>query len=249
MIDFAQLIDKVVPSALMPKTGSNQRKFPLIIHLMGAAVTCALLIPPVMAWRARTVHSRAPRIHIFHDMDHQQKYKSQSSNALFVDGRAMRKPIENTVARGEVFRDAHFFEGKVGGAWANGLPSNVVRGGVSKTLVVDDAFLNRGAERYNIFCAPCHGADGQGSGPVHVKASGSDLAIGTEWTQPTNLHVLPTPDDTAPPPVNQPLGQLFNTITNGIRNMPAYGAQIPVEDRWAIVAYVKLLQKSQNPNR
>ena len=101
--------------------------------------------------------------------------------------------------------------------------------------------LRRGRERYDIYCAPCHGLGGYGDGMVarraaDMQAAGADTAAG--WVAPTNYHN----DDLR----KRPAGHLYNTITNGIRSMPAYGKQIPVTDRWAIVAYVKALQRSQN---
>jgi len=236
MIDkFHKLVDdgiaKLVPC--LPKLASNRVKLPLWIHVIGAIVTAAALIPPVVAYRARTAQSREPRVHIFMDMDQQPKFKAQFSNALFIDGRAMRLPIEGTVARGKLRADDHYYRGRVEGDWAQGLPAQ---------LTVNDALLARGQARFRIFCAPCHGLDGSGRGPVAQRAEGGNPDIGTAWTTPTNLHS--TEGEVAP--IRQPLGKIFNSITHGVRNMPAYGSQIPVEDRWAIVAYVKALQLSQN---
>jgi mono/diheme cytochrome c family protein len=94
--------------------------------------------------------------------------------------------------------------------------------------------LRRGQERYDIYCSPCHGLAGYGDGMVAMRAEG--LQEGT-WTPPSSIHTELV-RSRAP-------GHLYNTITNGIRNMPAYGPQISVEDRWAIVAYVEALQRSQ----
>jgi mono/diheme cytochrome c family protein len=99
---------------------------------------------------------------------------------------------------------------------------------------VDEAVLARGQARYQIFCAPCHGAGGLGDGKVHLKAQAA--TDGSTWVPPTNLT-----DQTV---VDRPAGHIYNTIANGLRNMPAYGSQIPVDDRWAIVAYVRELQKA-----
>jgi len=95
--------------------------------------------------------------------------------------------------------------------------------------------MRRGRERYDIYCAPCHGLDGAGEGIVSVRAL--DLQEGT-WTPPTSYHTKLIRE--------RPAGHLFNTITNGIRNMPAYGDLIEEEDRWAIVAYMRALQLSRN---
>ncbi|HEX2971310.1 MAG TPA: cytochrome c, partial [Tepidisphaeraceae bacterium] len=95
--------------------------------------------------------------------------------------------------------------------------------------------LTRGQERFIIYCAPCHGMDGYGNGPVNARAVELQEP---KWVPAASLH-----SETVR---GRALGHLYNTINNGIRNMPGYGAQIPAEDRWAIVAYVKALQFSQN---
>lgn len=94
--------------------------------------------------------------------------------------------------------------------------------------------LKRGQERYGIYCAPCHGLAGYGDGIVNVRAE--RLQEGT-WTPPSSFHDAVV--------LGRPVGHLFNSVTNGIRSMPAYGPQIPERDRWAIVAYVRALQRSQ----
>jgi mono/diheme cytochrome c family protein len=101
-------------------------------------------------------------------------------------------------------------------------------------VTVDARLLARGHERYAVFCAPCHGLSGHGDGMVARRAD--RLQQGT-WTPPSSFHVEPVSA--------RPVGHLFNTITNGIRTMPAYGSQVGVADRWAIVAYVRALQRSQ----
>lgn len=106
---------------------------------------------------------------------------------------------------------------------------------------VTEDFVKRGQERFNIYCAPCHGISGYGDGMVQQRAealkNGPDPAAASSWVQPQNLQeakILARPD-----------GHIFNTITNGIRTMPPYDKQISVSDRWAIVAYVRALQRSQ----
>ena len=94
--------------------------------------------------------------------------------------------------------------------------------------------MERGRDRFDIFCSPCHGLAGGGDGMTAKRAE--ELQEGT-WTPPASFHTELIR--------GRPVGHLFNTISNGIRNMPAYGPQIPVTDRWAIVAYVRALQRSQ----
>ncbi|HPS79276.1 MAG TPA: cytochrome c, partial [Thermoanaerobaculaceae bacterium] len=102
-------------------------------------------------------------------------------------------------------------------------------------VVVVDGLKLRGRQRYEIYCSPCHGLSGFGDGPVSKRAEA--LAEGT-WVPPSSLHT----DQSR----GLALGQIFDTIFHGVRNMPSYGAQIDVHDRWAIVAYVRALQRSQH---
>ncbi len=181
-------------------------------------------VPLALIMRARVTTSPEPRIHIVPDMDNQPKFKTQRRNPLFADLRAMRPPVEGAVARGAVIGDEAVMTGKVGENWVVEIP-----------VPVDENVLNRGRQRYDIYCSPCHGLAGYGDGIVGKRADA--LQEGT-WTPPTSYHT-----DLIR---NREAGHLFNTISNGIRNMPAYGPQIPVEDRWAVVAYVRALQRSQN---
>ncbi len=157
-------------------------------------------------------------------MDQQPKFKAQSGNPLFADGRAMRPPVAGAVARGEAGLDTLFHRGQSVGRWAETFP-----------VPLTEESLRRGQERFDIYCAPCHGLAGRGDGIVNVRAD--RLQEGT-WAPPADL--------TGDLVVDRPVGHLYNTITNGIRNMPAYGAQIPERDRWAIVAYVRALQRSRH---
>jgi mono/diheme cytochrome c family protein len=132
--------------------------------------------------------------------------------------------VEGTVARGRLDADPALNLGQHDGRWITAMP-----------IPVTDRLMRRGQERFNIYCAPCHGLNGAGGGIVAKRADA--LQEGT-WVPPSNLH--------DPTVRERPLGHLYNTIANGIRNMPPYGAQIGIEDRWAVVAYVKALQRSQN---
>jgi mono/diheme cytochrome c family protein len=178
-----------------------------------------------LALRARAIKKVEPRVHIIQDMDNQPKVKTQSRLMLFADRRGMRPPVEGTVARGSIIDQPVLETGRTGDdAWVESIP-----------VPVTMSLMERGRQRYEIFCSPCHGLSGYGDGMVSQRAD--QLQEGT-WTPPTSFHT-DLVRERAP-------GHLYNTITNGIRNMPAYGSQIPVEDRWAIVAYVKALQRSQN---
>lgn len=194
-------------------------------------VSCvAALVPFALIAKARATKSPDPRVHVFSDMDFQPKAKAQNASVLFADGRASRMPVRGTVARGQLELDDHFYRGMEDGQWARSFPPG---------LDISASTVERGQERYGIYCQPCHGASGDGNGMVHQRA----MTLGRHvrgWVQPTSLHQEGV--------IRQPHGQLFNTISNGIRTMPAYGAQIPEEDRWAIVLYLRALQRSQNAN-
>ena len=209
-------------------------QLPRILVYMLLIGGCLALIPPLVFARMRATPSPNRPIHIFYDMDFQPKFKTQAPNPLFADGRAMRPPVEGTVARGESYVDTHLNEGVTAGGWATTLPSS---------MSMDEATLARGHQRFDIYCSACHGYAGFGDGAVNQRAmelvaNANGPVNGTQWVAAKSLH-----DETTR---NQPMGQLFNTITHGIRNMAGYGSQITVEDRWAIAAYVKALQLSQD---
>lgn len=205
----------------------------LIVYSVMVLLMVAL-IPPVVAARTRADESAARPIHIIQDMDIQARYETQTLNPLYADQRSMRPEVVGTVARGETMLDTHLENGVVGGVWADTLPG---------TLDLDLDFVERGQQRYNIYCAPCHGWNGMGNGPVNERAQ--DLMNyaegppeGTSWTQARNLH--------DPGWSEQAIGQIYNTITNGKNSMAGYGSQVSLNDRWAIAVYVKALQRSQN---
>jgi hypothetical protein len=221
-----------------------KKAMPKWIMAFIVASTAFALIPFAIAAKARNSHSSEPHIHIFPDMDFQPKFKSDAENPLFADGRANRGEIAGTVPRGWLQEDSTFYLGltaETGGDWITGFPASYpdtpaltsdLRG---KPFVVDAKLLKRGQNRFNIYCTPCHGYDGRGQGmvPTRVKESGG------VWLA-RNLV------DRAGSVVTIPNGQLFNTITNGFPpTMMGYAAQIPAQDRWAIVAYVRALERSQ----
>ncbi len=203
---------------------------------IGGILVCLLLVPPAVIARIRATPSPGRQIHIFWDMDMQSKFKPQSPNPLFADGRSMRPIVAGTVAVGEANLDTHRSEGVKAGTteWASNLPAG---------LVADELFLRRGQERFNIYCSVCHGYAGFGDGMVNQRAmalmnNAAGVPDGTAWVAAKNLH-----EETVQV---QPIGQIYHSLTFGIRNMAGYAAQIPVEDRWAIASYVKALQRSQD---
>ena len=201
-----------------------------IIYITLILITAAA-VPPALIAQLRAVNSSKPRVHFVQDMDNQPRLEAQHASSLFLDGRAMRPPVAGAVARGQLGEDDHFQSGIVAGQWATTFPARVP---------VTMELMHRGRERFEIYCLPCHGAAGYGDGIVNERAMAlMNLGTnGTVWVQPKSVHE----DEIR----NQPIGQTFNSITNGVRTMPPYGPQIPVADRWAIVAYVKALQRSQN---
>jgi len=200
----------------------------------GVLAALALAVPPFVIARVRATPDPNRAVHIFFDMDFQPKFKTQAGNPLFADGRSQRPAVLGTVARGETMLDTHLNDGVVDGKWVDALPAGMA---MSREL------LDRGQQRYNIYCSVCHGYAGFGDGAVNKRAmelmsSSEGPANGTSWVQAKSLH--------DPLVREHPLGMLYSIVGNGIRNMAGYGTQIDVEDRWAIAAYVKALQLSQN---
>lgn len=184
----------------------------------------ASLLPFAFIARARGAKADRTRLRLIQDMGTQEKFLPQSENPLFLDSRAMRPPVDGTVRRGALGDDRAYLEGRdADGRFIEAFPVDVNR-----------ALLLRGQERYNVYCSPCHGLGGAGDGLVSRRAD--QLQEGT-WVPPLTFHGEQVR--------GRPVGHIYNTIANGIRNMPSYGGQIAVEDRWAIVAYVRALQRSQ----
>jgi mono/diheme cytochrome c family protein len=223
----------------------TKKTMPKWITAFIVASTAFALIPFAIAAKARNSKSPDPHIHIFADMDYQPKYRSDQPMDMFVDGRANRGELPGTVARGNLADDDLFYRGLDGDAgaqkWANGFPAAYPDG---RAFVVDMALLERGRQRYDIYCAPCHGYDGRGQGmvPERVKMGGGLWAA-------RNLVEAPDAKGNGGVVVQMPNGQLFNTISNGYNTMMGYAQQIPHADRWAIVAYIRALQRAQNASQ
>jgi mono/diheme cytochrome c family protein len=153
-------------------------------------------------------------------MDFQEKFQAQTYNPLFEDNASMRTPPTGTVARGQLRANSALFEGRTeNGEYVERIPVAVTR-----------PVLERGQDQYNTFCTPCHGRSGDGNGIIMRGDYG--------YTPASSYHVDRLRQVTD--------GYLYDVIANGVRNMPAYAQQIPVRDRWAIVAYIRALQRSQN---
>jgi hypothetical protein len=150
------------------------------------------------------------------DMQDQPKFFPQRGTDFYADGRSVRPQVENTVARNQLHEDGYFYTGLVNGKEGDGMP-------FPATLEV----LQRGQERYNVYCAPCHSRVGNGIGMIVQRG----------YMKAGSFHSARL--ETAP------LGHFFHVISNGYGAMPDYAAQVTPADRWAIVAYIKALQLSQ----
>ena len=153
------------------------------------------------------------------DMQDQPKYKPLGQSTFFPDGRMSRPLIVGTVPRGALNVNTGFYEGKVNNELIDYFP-----------IPVDKALMLRGQNRYEIYCTPCHGRVGNGLGMI----------VRRGLKQPPSYHIdrLRT----------APVGHFFDVMTNGYGAMLSYSAQIQPRDRWAIIAYVRALQYSQNAN-
>lgn len=183
----------------------------------------ALLVILVVSMAGfRGSKSLRPPLEIFDDMDRQPKVKAQSASRFFADGRADRPIPANTVARGHLDADDALFRGRnADGTWVPGFPDS---------LTVDQTLLKRGQGRYMIYCTACHGATGDGNGIT--KSYGM---IATPTYHDARLRDMAS-------------GELYNTIAHGKNTMLAYGDKLDASDRWAVVAYVRALQRAAHAN-
>jgi Cytochrome C oxidase, cbb3-type, subunit III len=168
------------------------------------------VLPALLAMLAATAGCRL-------DMHLQPYYRPLAKSDFFADGRSARMPVDGTVARGDLREDTYFYTGKIGNNPGDYMPFPV-------TIDV----LERGRERYNIYCTPCHGRVGDGNGFIPTRG----------FRRPPSFHI----DRLR----KVPIGYLFDVDTNGYGVMPDYAAQIAPRDRWCIAAYIRALQLSQN---
>jgi cytochrome c553 len=151
------------------------------------------------------------------DMHLQPKYLPYEPTDFFADGRSERQPVPGTVARGQLRVDELFYTGKENGVEANRFPFPITR-----------ADLERGRERYNVYCTPCHDYTGSGRGMIVQRG----------FPQPPSYHITRLRE--------MPVGHFFQVMTNGFGAMYSYAARIEPADRWRIAAYIRVLQLSQN---
>jgi hypothetical protein len=150
------------------------------------------------------------------DMQNQPKYKPLGVSAFFADGRASRPIPYGSIARGELDDNDSFHTGTVNGDFAESIP-----------LPITVALLRRGEERFNIFCSPCHDRLGTGNGMIAQRGFKAPADLNSDRVR------------------QEPPGYIFQVITNGFGAMPDHRDQIPVRDRWAIVAYLRALELSR----
>ena len=243
----------------------HSAKLPRNLKLVLVCLVSLLPLPPFFVWGMRGVTSEQPRLHVIFDMDSQPKFKAQQTSPFFADARAMRPQVAGTVEWSEdvgavdydrglapariddtmislllhppAEEGAPAAEGTTPPAEGEEAPAEPELPWIEEfpsELVIDEKLMARGQARYNIYCAVCHGLGGDGNGLVAQRALELQQAT---WVPPTSLHSEAV--------VKQPVGQIFHTIADGVRKMPAYGDQIPPRDRWAIVLYVRALQRSR----
>lgn len=148
----------------------------------------------------------------------QPKYEAHEASPFFDDGLSARPAVEGTVARGQLRFDEHFWEGRVGGELATTLPARVT---------FDRRLLDRGRERFDVFCSPCHGRTGRGDGMIVQRG----------LKRPPSFHEERLREAA--------IGYFFDVQTNGFGAMYSYASRVPATDRWAISAYIRALQLSQ----
>jgi mono/diheme cytochrome c family protein len=185
----------------------------------------------VLASACVGAESSEPPVVGIRNMYNQPRYDTQERQPFFADQRSMRPQVEGTVSR-EMEKGFDVATGRA--AQGNKWIANVPRGAIA-SFGSREALMARGKDRYEIYCAVCHSISGDGKGMVSRRAA----ALGASGLIAPSFH-----DDRLR---HIPDGQIYATITNGVRNMPAYAHNLPVDDRWAIVQYVRALQLSQAP--
>jgi mono/diheme cytochrome c family protein len=182
--------------------------------ILGALAFVSLF---AVAGCARGCTSSRPPIHLNPSMDDQPKVRPQAASGFFFNGASMREPVPGTVAIGGLKEDTAFFTGRgANGQFVAAIPHEV-----------DDALVERGRQRYEIYCQPCHDARGDGRGILFQRGNVPTASFHQE-------KVAAYPD-----------GQIFDVITNGSGLMAGYRWPIPPADRWAIVAFVRELQRER----
>ena len=182
------------------------------------AIYVLVIIAVVSVAGLRGGYSTKPPLEVFPDMDRQNKLRPQAANGFFATGRSSQIYVEGTIARGMPYQDTPLNTGRVTGT------TNFVS---TLPVIINKSLLERGRQRYDINCSPCHGSVGDGKGVV------------------TKYGMVAVASFHDPRLVKMTAGEIFNTITHGKNLMGSYGANIDISDRWAIVAYLRALQRSR----
>jgi mono/diheme cytochrome c family protein len=169
------------------------------------------------------------------EMANQPRYRPLSPSSVFPDGAASRSQVPGTVACGQLQDDDAFFTGKSAGQLVTTIPARAL---TDRTM---NELLHRGQNRFNVFCSHCHGEVGGGTGGADELRTAVGMVVQRGFPMPPTYH--------QPRLRDAPDGHFFDVITNGLGRMPAHGYLIAAEDRWAIVAYIRALQLSQNAPR
>jgi hypothetical protein len=151
------------------------------------------------------------------DMQDEPKFFPQRGTTFYPDGRSVRPQVENTIARNQLDQDSYFYTGIQSGKEGDGLP-----------IPLTEATMERGQERFNIYCTPCHSRVGNGAGMIVQRGYRPAGDFHTDRLR------------------SAPLGHFFAVMTNGYGAMPDYAAQLTPEDRWTVAAYIRALQLSQD---
>jgi len=200
----------------------------------------ALLVVGILGFRGQKFTK--PPIRIFPDMDEQDKLRAQKPDPFFADGHGGRLPVAETQARGFNVdgkrqiggipeyefggQGGYYYTGQVGDYYGTGMPDEL-----NLTPETAESFIRHGEERYGIYCAVCHGDSGNGNGITNR------YGVPVVGNQNAKLNVISSE--------SYPDGRLYNTITHGKGLMGGYGSNIPVRDRWAIIAYIHTLQAAK----
>ena len=226
------------------KMNAAQRNQWVLVGRRFALLCCALGLLSA----CRGDKSRQPPVHLNQNMDLQDKYKPQRVSTIFEDGRAMRPPVEGAVGRDLLSVRYGVTPSDILGTnklkshddrylqdsdeyWRGKDAAGKAVDAIPPQITVDQKLLSHGQERYNIYCSPCHGVAGYGNGTVAMKAAG---ALNVPSYHQDYMRAYPA-------------GHIYHVIANGSASgiMMGYKHQIPVKDRWAIVAFVRALQRSQ----
>lgn len=247
----------------------TDQKMPAFVRSVIVMIAVLCVLPPALIYRAYGETNTLPRLHVVPDMDWQFKSKAQqmapniavgseTPDYIFPSRRVMREQVAGTIVRGQLDDDSSFYHGIVaeqgsasvgseaahyvstqeagqdaaGQATAEPEPNWVE--GFPEQIEISAETIQRGQQRFNIYCAVCHGITGDGNGMVNQRGNALNLTGQAAWVNAKSFH--------DPTIVAQPEGRIFDTISNGRGGMGPYRAQIPTEDRWAIVMYIRALQ-------